>query len=610
MRLAGFAAAGPVRLALVRLALVRLAPICLTLVGLNLVGSAWSQPFQWPAAYMPTVVYGGVITAPERLPQSMDSFNPAVAEPDERLALYDAPPLVYRDWLGSRSYRRLDGTFNLFFAKEVEELALEQDFIVTLRRGWKWSDGTEITADDALTARLIQGDAKVQGNRFYCSNVDGEPVRYEKLGTYRYRITFPRPQVNALSSDCGFLPTHVFGPLYEAAGAAGVRSLWTGRVDPKSIVSGGPYVVSEIHPGERVVMARNPYYGDAVTAADGSPLPGPDAWVLVEVEDQNAALAAVLTGRLDMLHLTSQDEVRAVKSALERGNIEGKLEANLSPGTLVEFITYNFNHPDPCKRRLFRDVRFRQAVSLMIDREALVRAVYGGLGYPAKNFNSAAGAPFDAPHLGPLLLDPDRGVRLLHDMGFSTLSADGVLTDPDTGCRVAFELQYNSESERRAGLAQVIAQTLAPYGVRVNPRQVSTEMWAESITGDLPRKYDSEAILWGLTSGDLDNPSFSNGLRLATELNAWNKSKTEVEAWEVLMDTLTARMDETLNLDERVAIYNERATLMRDYLPLTPLVSPAVHFYHNLGNVWPREALDAFSLENNPGNFPANVTAP
>ena len=113
-----------------------------------------------------------------------------------------------------------------------------------------------------------------------------------------------------------------------------------------------------------------------------------------------------------------------------------------------------------------------------------------------------------------------------------------------------------------------------------------------------------------MTSGDLDNPSFSNGLRLATELNAWNKSKTEVEAWEILMDTLTAKMDETLDLGERIAIYNERADLMREYLPLTPLVSPAVHFYHNLGNVWPREALDAFSLENNPGNFPANVMAP
>jgi peptide/nickel transport system substrate-binding protein len=276
----------------------------------------------------------------------------------------------------------------------------------------------------------------------------------------------------------------------------------------------------------------------------------------------------------------------------------------------VGFITYNFNHTDPCKREMFRSVAFRQAVSLIIDRQAIVQAVLGGLGFPARNWQSEAAAPFHAPHLGPLPFDPALGVRKLREIGFSELGNDGVLMNPRTGCRAAFDVQFVSDEKLGEKQVQVISQTLEPYGVKVNPRGVSYEIWAASISGEgLPRKYDSDATVWGLSSGDLDNPSFSNGLRIGADLNAWNKSRTDVEAWETQLDKLTAKMDETLDLKKRVALYNERASLMREYLPITPLASPAFHLYLNVDNVWPEEAMDAFSLEGNPGNFPGNVIA-
>lgn len=581
------------------------------LIGLLALGGwAWAQPFHWPASYAPTVVYGGVIRTAQTIPEGAYSFNPATAEPGSWFALLDAPPLIYRDWLGSRSFRKPDGSFNLFFAREVREVALEREFVVTLRTGWRWSDGTEITADDAIAARIIQGDADVAGNRFYCSEVDGEPISYEKLGRYRYRITLPKARVNALADTCGFLPAHIFMPRYERAGAEGIRALWGEKTPPQDVVSGGPYVLEEIQPGERVVMRRNPLYGEGVRAADGSQLPGPNSWVFLEMQDGTAELAAVVTGQLDLYQPTSLEQVQAVREALERGNVRGKLYTNLGPETWVGFITYNFNSTDPCKRELFRSVAFRQAISLMIDRQALVQAVLGGLGFAAKNWLTEAAAPFHAPHLGPLPFDPPLGVRKLHEIGFRDLDEDGVLIDFQTGCRAEFDLQIVADEALGELQVQVISQTLAPYGVKVNPRAVSYEIWAESITGQgLPRKYDSDAVLWGLSSGDLDNPSFSNGLRIGAELNAWNKSKTDVEPWEIQLDRLTAKIDETLDRGERIALYNERATLMRKYLPLTPLASPAFHYYLNVGNVWPEGAMDAFSLEGNPGNFPGNVMA-
>ena len=97
---------------------------------------------------------------------------------------------------------------------------------------------------------------------------------------------------------------------------------------------------------------------------------------------------------------------------------------------------------------------------------------------------------------------------------------------------------------------------------------------------------------------------------LGTNLNAWNKSRSDVAAWEILMDRLTADMVTELDSDTRVSIYNERATLMRENLPITPLISTAFHFYHDLGNVWPVDKLDANSIEGpyRPGNFRTLLT--
>ncbi|MBX3144244.1 MAG: hypothetical protein KF813_10840, partial [Trueperaceae bacterium] len=98
---------------------------------------------------------------------------------------------------------------------------------------------------------------------------------------------------------------------------------------------------------------------------------------------------------------------------------------------------------------------------------------------------------------------------------------------------------------------------------------------------------------------------------LAQSLNAWNKSD-QPQSWEILMDSLSTRMSTMLDLDERVAVFNERAELMAEYLPLTPLINQAFHFYENAGNVWPVEHLDPNSIQSpyRPGGYRDALTVP
>ncbi len=583
-----------------------------------------AQPYVAPGNYAPTANQGGEIS--EYIFGEISTLNPVLIGTTTEasiIGLYSGPGIVYRDWLGTRTLKNEAGEYNLNWASNIEEVVPEQEFIVTLKEGWKWSDGTEMTADDVLAAATVVSDPAVESNS-YTSCVPDEtqgPVQYEKLGTYQYRATLPRPQVNGvLFAQCGgVVPAHVFMPVYEAEGAEGVRALWGVDTPPSEIVSGGPYLLTEYRSGERLVLEKNPVYGEFNMAADNSPLPGPDRWVVTVVADQNQVLAATVTGQNSFYYPTTLDQVRAVQEAVQGGSVAGTLNANLGPDTLVDFITYNFNNTDECKRELFRNPVFRRAIAVMIDRDALVEAALGGLGFPGVDYRSAAAAPFVSDN-APFEYAPEQGVEMLNSIGYTDMNSDGVLTNPETGCSVAFELQFNSGNNRRSQEALVIAQTLAPYGVDVTPREVDSATWSDSITGSGAdyaeagdqRKVDYDAQIWGLGNASVDDPSFSNGLRLGTNLNAWNKSTTDVEAWEILLERLDKQIETTLDLDERIALYKQQAELLREYLPMTPLISPAFHLYTNMGNIWPVDKLNATSAESpyRPGNFRDNLTAP
>jgi peptide/nickel transport system substrate-binding protein len=592
--------------------------ILVVAAALLAVASAQVEVSKATPAYAATAKQGGTVN--ETLFGDITTLNPVLASSANEAAIigmYAGPGAIYRDWVGNRSFQKPDGSYNLSWAKNVQVLKKDQQFIVTVRKGWKWSDGVEMTTADVKATWDIVGDPKVESNNYSCSVVGNKKVQLKILGKYQYEITLPEPQVNALAvNDCvtvnGLIPAHIFMPVYKAKGAAGIKALWGVDSDVSKIVSGGPYKLQEFRAGERVVLVKNPQYGKQEQAADGSPLPGPDRWVVTMVKDENQVLSRAITGQSDFYWPVNLDQVKAVKDAIDKGQIKGDFYANIGPSSAVDFITYNFNNTDKCKADMFRNVYFRRAISDMIDRKALVNAALGGLGYPAKDWNTEAAKPFNAPNLKPFVFDPEAGVQLLHNIGFTQKDKDGVLTNPTTGCKVAFDLQYNSGNTRRGQEAQVIAQTVAPYGVKINPREVSTQIWANSIVGTSAdfnpakgRKVNYDAQIWGLAGGDVDNPSFDNGLRPGTNLNAWNKSKTDLQPWETLMGQYTVDMNAALDLQKRVQIYDERAALMREWLPLTPLISQAFSFYTDLGNTWPKAALDANSIQSpyNPGNF-------
>lgn len=577
-------------------------------------GLVMAQPFQWPETYAATSRRGGTINT--SLSNNLTSFNLLLSTSDDITTLFinnlNGPSLLYRDWAGNKSFQRDNGTWNMFWAKNIEEIQANQEYIITLREGWRWSDGELMDVDDVIATHMLQSNPDIESDASACSVIDEEPVEISRISQYQYRLKLPRPIVNALGRvNCGIIPEHIYMPAFESAGAQGVQALWALDSDIESLVSGGPYKIKEFLPGERLVLERNPYYGEQVKAADGLPLPGAEEFIIHFVEDTNASLSLVITGRLDYFYPADIDQLASINSAIRNGSIDGKLYANLGPSTLVDMITYNFNNEDSCKSAMFRDVHFRQAMSMLINRDELVETALGGAGVAAKDILTTASLPFGGEFLGHFPFDPEAGLELLATIGFTQVNADGILMNPETGCLVDFTLQYNEGNTRRSQEAVYIAQSLRPYGIKITPLGVVGEVWMGAIVGDKDyditgkRSVDYDAQIWALGAPNFDSPSVAYALALQANANAWNKSKVDIEPWELQIDNLTKQMDRTFDLDERVALYRQRAELMREYLPVTPLIAPGFHFYTNLSNNWPDEALDATSIDlpYRPGNF-------
>ncbi len=598
--------------------------VLVLLFSLAVASLAFAQPFVSSEIDAPTAISGGSIN--EYMFSDLDTLNPIINSSASGAAiggLYGGPGVVFRDWSGTRAYTNADGEYNLAWAKSIEETVPNREFIITVREGWKWSDGVEMTVDDIIAGHTIIADPEVESNSYSLTYVDvgGQetPITLEKIDTYSYKVNIPGDVINAVvRTNIATIPAHIFMPVYEAEGAEGIKAMWGIDTDVNEIVSGGPYLITEYRPGERISFKKNPMYGEFVQAADGSALPGPDAWTVTIVEDQNQILAAAVTGQTSFYYPGTLDQVRGVSEAINSDSIGGELLANLGPGKLVDFVTYNFNSESACKRELFRAVEFRQAIAIMIDREALVEAALGGLGFGAVDYRSEAVAPFVSDN-APFEFNPEKGQEMLMALGYSELDDNGVLTNPDTGCRVEFTLQSNSGNERRAQSAQVIAQTLAPYGVDITAREVDFDTWVNSIVGtnvdyeaaENKRSVDYDAQIWGLAGGDIDDPSFSNGLRIGANLNSWNKSATDVEPWELIMERLDKDIEAELDLNERIAKYKKQMEYAREYLPMTPLISPAFHFYHNMGNVWDEDVMGSVTIESpyRPGNSRSSLLA-
>ena len=476
-------------------------------------------------------------------------------------------------------------------------------FVVKIRQGMKFSDGQAITADDWITTYKIHTDDKVGSNAYDGFFLAGKPITVKKINDYTLQFDFPQTSADAyLTMSYTPWPDHVFGKAYREGGAEAVKKLWGLNVDPSAVVTAGAFTLQSYSAGQRAVLKRNANFGEWNKDSAGAALPYLDTLTLKIVKDLNAGLAAYLAGDIDVFGARNADDLAQIKKAIDAKTLNATELANIGPAASSQWITFNWNKADsPFKQKLFRDVRFRRAMSMVANREAMVQLALGGLGVPTYYSVYPVFKSFISDSAPKYAYNLDGAAKLLAQMGFTKKGSDGILVD-SKGNKLEFTLATNAGNTTREQLGRIFADEAKKIGVKVN----FTPLDFNVLVGQLTSKGESrpfDAILLGLANGGNIWPFGTNVVPCGTNLHSYNNPTDGkcATAQEQLMTKLFYQGQSTLDLGARRAVGVQLLKTEAELQPVVFLVGGAYHVNYNnrLGGQYPRELMDAYYLSRN-----------
>ncbi|MCL5964742.1 MAG: ABC transporter substrate-binding protein, partial [Deinococcus sp.] len=349
-------------------------------VALLSVGAVQAQAFVWPQAW--TTAKPGEVKRGGTLKSSTISdyrtFNPFTTAEAGNV------PSLMAGRAGFATRSPSTGDWVPYMAESWTISANKLDFTFKIRKGMKFSDGEPITADDWITTWKIITDKAVGSNARDGFFIDGQPIVLKKIDDYTVKVSLPKTDATALG-QASFTPwpDHIFGKAYREGGAEAIKKMWQLNANPADIVSPGPWVLETYRPGERVVLKRNPFFGEWNKDEAGNALPYLDRYEFLIVKDTNAQLAAFMNGDIDIYAPSTVDQISQIRKAVADKKLDATLKVNASPIASSQFMVFNWNKKsDPFKEKLFRSAKFRQAMSHIVNRQAVVDVVYGGLATP------------------------------------------------------------------------------------------------------------------------------------------------------------------------------------------------------------------------------------
>jgi peptide/nickel transport system substrate-binding protein len=458
-------------------------------------------------------------------------------------------------------------------------------YTVILRRGLRFSDGSPFNADDVVFSFRLYEDESIGSPQRDLLTLEGKPIVIRKVDDYKVVFDLPAPYAAAerLFDSFAILPRHL---LETAWREHKIQDVWTLQTAPAAMAGLGPFRVKEYVPGQRIVLARNPYYWKADSA--GKRLPYLDEVAFDFAGTENAQAMRFLSGESDVLNRAAVTDF----AALERERVQrGYALEDLGAGLERSFLFFNLN---PGREGCWRSIEFRRAVSLAIDRDAMIRLVYLGHASPLASPVALGNRRWiDATFPRPQHL-PAKARELLTAARFSW-AADGALRDP-AGKPVEFSIAASSANPERLKMAAMIQDDLKQLGMMVHV----VPLESRSLFDRVQRTRDYDACLLSFGATDVD-PNPDIGIWLSSGSNhVWNpEQKSPSTPWEAEIDGLMRRQMTARGYAERKHLFDRVQQLVMQNLPLIPLVTPniLVGAKAGLGNFRPA-VLDHYTLWN------------
>lgn len=406
-----------------------------------------------------------------------------------------------------------EGELEPLLAESLEEGDEENTYILTLRQGVEFTDGTPFNAD-AVKANLdrVLDTENAAPFRFLIDRVEEVVV----VDDYTVELR--------LTSDFAPLGAHLshdsLGMMSPAAIEQGADFM------AENAVGTGPFMLSEWRRDQEVTLVRNPnYWGEAPALA---------SVVFRVIPEDGARLIEVEAGTVDVA-------VRVPPAEAERLAASSDIEITNVPGLRTIYIFFNTTQ-EP-----FDDVRVRQAVNYAVDVQGIVDALFEG----AARVSDAPIAPavFGYSAQPAYERDVERARELLADAGI------------EEGTTVTL---YHPTARyiQDALVADAVRSQLAEVGLNVELQTLEWTQYVPHVRREAPENDVQFAMLgWGTVTMDADYGLFAlfHSTEIPPGFNGSFYQNPEVDA---LLDEARTTLDETRRrelYDEAIAIIWEDA---------------------------------------------------
>lgn len=364
-------------------------------------------------------------------------------------------------------------------ASRVEPNAKATEYLIELRHGVRWHDGSPLTPEDVVYS-LHYSHLPANQSSSFLQMIDAKGMK--KVGKSQVRVPLLRPYAR-------------FAGVLAGPGLAVIKD---GTKKFRHPVGTGAFKVSSFVAGQQTKFVRNPDYWAGAPHVDGA--------VMLSFNDPTAEMNALLAGDVDVIN-----EVPGATAKANASNPSVKI--HLDQRTVDRVFVMRVDKPP------FNDNRVRQAMKLLVDRPALLEDAHLGFGVVANDILGKGLMLYD-DHIPQRKQDIAHAKHLLKQAGHSDLTVT---------------LKTSDAIGDMSEAAVIFSQQAAKAGVTVKVDKVPASSYFNTSNGYLSYLFSQDS--WPTTTFEAEWDQL-----LRTNSPA-NQTHWKREGWDVLMNQAEAEQN-------------------------------------------------------------------